>query len=433
LFQGPIPACGPNGELYITYADRDSLTKRILAARSTDGGSSFAPQVIVSTYRELGPVIPDNFSGHPVIKDRVETNSFPSIAVDRSNLHQGRIYITWCGRSADSSAHVFLSTSDDSGQTWTTPRFIDNDSSAIRTDKCFPWIAVDQSSGDVGVTFYDSRNDPDSNILVDDYLTLSTDGGQTFTARRISNASSDPRICRDTNYGDILFFGDYISLDAMDSVWYPAWTDTRSDSDQDIYVSVVQPYEPMPVMNLASHDTTIGGKTATVLTWNYNPETTFRFPLSSGYQFIVSKDTMQLSVQSSGQLTYVDTNNMIGHVYRVAVQLGHFKSVPDSLNNLHDAVAITDNVISSIRFANDPAIVGRQDAIEIESEENCSVILDFYDELGREIGAAISDGNISSNHEILFTSDMSGVQFFVVKELTSNSLKEITGKISVLK
>ncbi len=81
LFQGPVPACGPDGELYITYEDRDSLSKRILVARSLDGGVSFDSQVEVSPYRELGPVVPDNFNGHPTVKDSVETNSFPMGAI----------------------------------------------------------------------------------------------------------------------------------------------------------------------------------------------------------------------------------------------------------------------------------------------------------------------------------------------------------------
>jgi hypothetical protein len=348
LFQGPIPACGPNGELFIVFEDRDSLSKRILVARSTDGGISFEPQVEVSPYHELGPVVPDNFDGHPEIKGSVETNSFPSIAVDRSNLHKGQIYVTWCGRDADSSAHVYLSISDDAAQTWTTPDTIEDDTSAIRTDKFLPWIAVDQSSGDVGVTFYDSRNDPDSNILVDDYLTLSTDGGQTFTARRISSVSSDPRVCRDVvtvDGTDLLFFGDYISLDAMDSNWYPAWTDTRSGFDQDIYMSIV--------------------------------------PTDSFFK------------ATSGVAMQIQNNN-------------------------------------SIRFTNEPAIAGREDAMFVDCNQACSVSLTFYDELGRKIGTPISDGIVSSQHEIPFTPNMPGVQFFVLKELSSSATNQIVGKISVI-
>ena len=355
LFQGPVPACGPEGELYITYEDRDSASRKILVASSLDGGLSFAPQVEVSPYRDLGPEVPDNFEGHPVIKDSVETNSFPSIAVNHFRSREvtlpnrrGWIYVTWCGRDADSAAHVFLSISSDSGMIWTTPATIEDDTSSVRTDKCFPWIAVDQSTGDVGVTFYDSRNDPDSNILVDDYLTLSTDGGQTFTARRISNTSSDPRVCRDVVTVDgvnLLFFGDYISLDAMDSVWYPAWTDTRSGFDQDIYMSIV-------------------------------PTDSFFKPKSS-----------------------------------VAVQMQN--------NN-------------SIRFANEPAIAGREDEMLVTSNEACAVSLQFYDELGREMGSAMGDGMVSTHHEIPFTPDMAGVRFFVLKESSSSGVTEISGKLSVI-
>ncbi len=439
LFQGPVPACGPNGELYITYEDRDSTSRKILVAHSLDGGVSFTPQVEVSAYRDLGPELPDNFDGHPAIKDSVETNSFPSIAVNCELSREivlanrrGWIYVTWCGRDADSNAHVFLSISKDSGMTWTPPGFIDEDSSSVKTDKFLPWIAVDQSNGNVGVTFYDSRNDPDSNILVDDYLTLSTDGGETFTARRITNTSFDPRIHRDVVYGNLYFFGDYICLDALDSVWYPAWTDTRSGFDQDIYMSVVRPYAPMPVTNLAVHDTTVNGKIATVLTWKYSPETTFGYPLPSGYQFDVAKDGSQLALQNGDTLSFLDTNAVQSQDYEVTVQSGSLHSITDSVQNVKSGVSEQTPQYSSIRFVNEPASVGRKDALFIDCGEACSVALTFYDELGRIIGSPIGDGSISSGHELHFTPSLAGVEFFKVKETSSSGVVQVVGKLSIV-
>ncbi len=434
LFQGPIPSCGPNGELYIAFEDRDSLSKRILVASSVDGGVSFAPQVEVSPYRELGNVVPDNFNGHPAIKGNVETNSFPSIAVDRSNLHHGRIYVTWCGRDADTD-HVFLSYSDDIGMTWTAPTSIEEDTSSVKTDKFLPWIAVDQSSGDVGVTFYDSRNDPTVNTLVDDYLTLSTDGGQTFTARRISNVSSDPHVSRDVisvDQSNLVFWSDYISLDAMDSVWYPAWTDSRSDSDQDVYMSVVEPFAPMPVTNLVAQDTMVNGKSETILNWQYIPETTFGYPLPSGYQFLIRRGGQQLALQGSDSLSFVDSSVQHGAEYEVSVVSVKYQSIVDSVLDAKSGVAILAEKNSSIEFSTEPAIAGREDAMFVTCSEACTVTLTFYDELGREVGAAISDGIVSAHHELQFMPEAVGVKFFVLKESSSSGATEIVGKISVI-
>ncbi len=435
LFQGPIPACGPMGELYVTFEDRDSTSKQILVARSLNGGVSFAPQVAVSSYRELGQVIPDNFNGHPTVKDSVETNSFPSIAVDRSNRHRGRIYVTWCGRDADSNAHVFLSASDDSGKSWIAAHVIDNDSSTVKTDKFLPWVAVDQSAGDVGVTFYDSRNDPNANILIDDYLSLSTDGGESFTARRISSVSSDPRICRDVvsvDAVDLLFFGDYISLDAMDSVWYPTWTDTRSGSDQDIYMSVIQPFAPKPVTNLAANDTIVNGKHSAVIAWQYVPETTFGYPLPVGYGFSVARNGTELLLLNPDSLHFVDTNAEQGSEYEVTVLTGAYRSRADSVLYGESGVIISNAGRSSVRFTQEPAIAGREDKLIVDCGESCSVSLTFYDELGREIGTAISDADISTHHELPFTQRVASVKFFVLKESNSFGTIQSFGKISVI-
>jgi hypothetical protein len=244
--QSPIPAIGSLGQVYVAYEDLDHHEIRL--ATSDDGGKTFPSNKSIAGYTDLGPLYPPGDPGaHPSIKGFLRVNSFPSIALDHSQIHHGRIYITWTAMGADMRHHIYLTSSDNIGNTWSIPKPIENDPSAIATDKFFPWIAVDDISGDVGIACYDSREDT-SNVLTDLYMFFSKDGGQSFSSRRISGKSFDVRNNSSIGTSPPYFFGDYISLAADHNVWRPAWTDSREgidhDADQEIFTSIVLPRAP---------------------------------------------------------------------------------------------------------------------------------------------------------------------------------------------
>lgn len=271
-YQSPIPAVGIGGVVYIVYTDIDTTKHEILFAVSSDGGKTFSPAKKISNYKDLGPLLPfkDPFA-HPTIKGGLRVNSFPSIAVDNSPTHNGRIYVTWAAMGTDLRHHIFLTSSDDGGNNWSTPKAIENDPSPIKTDKFFPWIAVDDVNGDVGIACYDSRSDPE-NILTDLYMLLSNDGGQNFTPQRISGVSSDVKVSS-SGFGPEYFFGDYIGLAGHNKIWHPAWTDSRVGYDQDVYTSIVRPYAPSAPRNFAAIEDS--STHFPDLSWEHSPIATF--------------------------------------------------------------------------------------------------------------------------------------------------------------
>ena len=247
-------------------------------------------------------------------------------------------------------------------------------------------------------------------------------------------ASFNPITYQDARHPEgqtVWFFGDYIGLAGKSNTWFPAWCDARS-GDAEIYTSIVQPFAPMPVTNLVSHDTTVNGKPATVLTWQYTPETTFGYPLPAGYHFDVAKDGSTLALQGESMLSFIDTNAQQGHEYEVTVRSGSFHSTTDSVLNAKSGVANQILPNSSVRFTNEPAIAGREDNFIVDCGEACSVTLTFYDELGREIGTPTSDGIVAAHHELQFMLEAVGVRFFVLKESSFSGAMEIVGKISVI-
>ncbi len=132
-----------------------------------------------------------------------------SIAVDNTlgsfSPYQGQFYVAYTGigiynglNSVKDDTDIFLLTSSDDGQTWNgapasstsalsiaTPTRINND---LPTDgfsegdraQFNPALAVDSSTGNLVVTYYDGRYDP-SRVRLIDSLTVSNDGGKTFT------------------------------------------------------------------------------------------------------------------------------------------------------------------------------------------------------------------------------------------------------------
>jgi hypothetical protein len=440
-FTAPVPAVAPNGTIIVTFENYTLDSTQILAVHSTDGGVTFSAPQIIAVYNDVGPWRGDTATndGYPVVKDTVRANSFPSIAFDHSPTHNGRAYVAWCGKDKQGMSRVFLSNSDDGGVSWSSAETIDGDFSNIQTDKFFSWVAVDPVSGDVAVDYYDSRLDT-NNILCDLFMSLIAGGGNSVEVRRISSASTDPRIGRDdwtvsTPHGleTFQFFGDYIGLAGRDSTWYATWTDGRSGNDLDIYSSQIQPYAPMPVTNLIVRDTIVNGKPAAILSWTYLPVTTFGYLLPAGLKFQVQKNDSLILLQNyNNKLRFLDTNVSSISEYEVNVISGRFHSITDSVQYLPKAGVGSVLSNSSIRFVSEPAVVGREDRLIVDCGAACSVTLLLYDELGREVGPPISDENISLHHEFLFTPERAGATFYVVKESSTSGSKEFVGKISTI-
>lgn len=289
-FQAPIPATGPSGDVYLAYLNLYNLDTIIYFARSSDGGNTIAKREVVGRYSNLGrPYPPSSADPHPIIKGHLRVNSFPSIAVDNSSKHSGRIYIVWASMGADGRHHILLTSSDDKGNSWTVPKPIEGDTSSLATDKFFPWVAVDDKTGDVGVVFYDSRMDAPENQLTDAFMAHSNDGGATFAIARISDISFNPSVAGSTDSlsgGDTLsFFGDYNGIAGSDSVWYPVWTDSRSGYDQDIYTAIVRPYAPAAIKNFV---VTENENNLPLLSWDYIAKTAFGRELS-GHHFLLTR------------------------------------------------------------------------------------------------------------------------------------------------
>lgn len=241
----PLITTGPKGQVYLVW--NHGPKKGIGFSKSLDGGLTWTEQRIIHNYKEFGT--PKFLSGQGVrhtVKGAVRAEAYPIITCNYTEgSRSGELYLCW---SADSIPNVYFSKSTDEGETWSSPKIVTN---TTKNDQFWPWIAVDPITEDLAIMYLDSRNDPE-NILVECFVSYSSDGGETWIDRLADDAQSD---LRNNPFTGSSFAGDYSGLDFYNGIIYPSYVDMRNalkpgDPDSDVFTAVVNTKAPSPIENL---------------------------------------------------------------------------------------------------------------------------------------------------------------------------------------
>jgi hypothetical protein len=222
---GASPAVGPNGELYVAWNDYSANV--IAFNRSFDGGNTWDQQRMVAS-----KVVP--FDVAVPAESFRSALVYPSLGVDSSaGPHRGRVYCSWLDLTRGGTTDIFLAFSDDHGSTWSQPETV-ADQLAFPVDRFNHWLAVDPVTGEVNISFYDTRKDTTGfRYMTDVYFTRSQDGGATWLTPnlRVTTESSNEHDCNGVfpcqgiDYGNQQ--GDYEGLASYGGISYPIWTDSR--------------------------------------------------------------------------------------------------------------------------------------------------------------------------------------------------------------
>jgi hypothetical protein len=213
--EGAVPAAGLNNEVYVAWAHQEN----IYFNKSLDGGNTWMPKSKVAL------VIPGGWNQE--IPGVYRANGMPILLCDLSNgPNRGTLYLCWSDeRNGD--VDVFVSSSKDGGEHWTEAVRVNNDET--HAPQFFPWMTVDQVTGNLYTVFYDRRNYTD--YKTDVYLASSADGGKTWTNERISEKPFE------TNAS--VFLGDYNNISAVNGVVRPIWT--RIDNYKtSVWIALIQ-------------------------------------------------------------------------------------------------------------------------------------------------------------------------------------------------
>ncbi len=309
----PLATIGPNGEVYVVW--NDGIEKGIGFARSTDGGVTFSEPRIIIKYNTFGKAkLITNQGYRHTVKGKVRAEAYPSVVSDYTGgQRNGYLYLCW---SSDEIPNVYFSFSSDGGDTWSPPKIVHSDTT---NDQFWQWIALDPTNGDLAIMYLDSRRDP-QNLLTECWVSYSSDGGNTWIDRPVSDVSSDLRL---NPFTDNSFAGDYSGCAFYNGKIYPSWVDMRNSVkniyDSDVYTSYISISCPNPPDDFVAK--TIPEEPNSIsLSWKIPTTRVFGHPLDTAKLFyIIKREGVPITILPARVTSYKDTGLVAYNLYNYSI------------------------------------------------------------------------------------------------------------------
>ena len=227
-------AVGPAGQVMVTYQDRTGgeAESHIYTAVDADGlGPAGFGTPRLAAHSHVG-----GFDFIPAQPNR-SIDAEANLAWDRTGgAHNGRVYLVWTQevQNERNNTDIMSQHSDDNGTTWSPAARLNDDHTA--NSQYNPAIALDQTSGDVAVSWYDTRNDlgtggsGDTNGIPNDdfqiWATDSTNGGVSFAPNfKVSRGTSNA-----VDANSFFDTGDYTHAAFQSGTFWPAWSDNSNST-----------------------------------------------------------------------------------------------------------------------------------------------------------------------------------------------------------
>lgn len=185
---GPAICVNPQGTLFITWASsipNSPFTEDYIGiSRSTNGGVSYT---VNENAIDINGIRTSTLSPWTI-----RANSFPVIDIDKSGgSRNGWIYIATTSKNlapAGNDPDIVMFRSTDDGNSWSSGVRVNQDPINNGRNQFFPALRVDENGG-LNIIYYDSRNSADS---VDVYLSRSDNGGNTWTDYKVTTQRFRP-------------------------------------------------------------------------------------------------------------------------------------------------------------------------------------------------------------------------------------------------
>lgn len=218
--------------------------RRLLVAKSTNGGTSFGTPVIARTTFDSFDIGVPSFANRRIL-------IYTSGGAYRTGT-KNNVYMAWTDLSGDTGcttssnepgtnvastckARIWFSRSTDGGATWSSAVKINNQAS--NNDQFNQALAVDETNGKIAVIYYDTVDDP-GRKKTHVYYQISEDDGVTWsTPFRVTSAQTDETVAGSDSGNQ---YGDYNGLSGYANSFWPSWTDRRSGGNEEIWTANVQ-------------------------------------------------------------------------------------------------------------------------------------------------------------------------------------------------
>lgn len=187
----------------------------VFLATSTDDGMTFSAPAKIFSVNLIGSTLPGS---------TFRTFTAVELAVDKSDgPFAGCLYAVWSDAGAGAGdADIHSSRSCDKGKTWSEASRVNRD--PTKSDQFMTRVVVD-NEGTVFAAYMTRAYDP-ANKLIDAEIAYSTDGGATWTAKRLTQTSFDGDL--GIHQDGFPFFGDYIGLDSTQGRTYMGFPATTT-------------------------------------------------------------------------------------------------------------------------------------------------------------------------------------------------------------
>lgn len=268
-------AVGASGQVAVTY--QDATTLYVNVDPDGTGPAGFGAQHLISSTGV------SQFYSIPAQSKRL-IDAEVALAYDRSgSAHAGRLYAMYTdvGTGGFADTNIMLRYSDDEGTTWSAALRVNDDTTA--TSQFLPRLAVDDGTGDVGISWYDARNVP-ANDAAQVYATFSSDGGASV----LPNVQVTSGVSKMTTGAGLpvnpFQFGDYGASTFQSGTLYVAWADNSNSTGNnpngagslaDIYFAPVSLAAAPPSADLSVD------KSASAATYKPNGTVVFRVSVTN--------------------------------------------------------------------------------------------------------------------------------------------------------
>lgn len=219
-------AIGPRGEAVVTYqaAVGNAAGPAIIFSNIDPDGLGpagwSARRFVTSTNVGFARIIPGTSNSLGIDPE-------PNLAFDQSKgRFRGRLYITYvdAADTTTNDTNVFVRFSNNGGLSWSGPILVHDTSAGSQFN---PAIAVDPSSGLVGLAWFDTRNNS-SGQRYEVFATVSDTGGRSFSPNvKVSDGQSEASLAEVPPIGGLraLGVGDYNKIDFVAGNLQVIWPD----------------------------------------------------------------------------------------------------------------------------------------------------------------------------------------------------------------
>ena len=262
--QFSVPSVGPDGTVYVSFINDQNTAlwepgeffdDQFLLVKSTDGGVTWSAPSFIVGLEDGSRDFPVSVDGRQTLTNyQLRVASATNIVADRTR-NQRLYFVFFDNRNGThdtdnpvTNTDVFIVRSTNGGASWSQPAQVNPADSGAGNDQWFPWVDVSPVDGTVGVLYNDRAYDP-THDTHEATLSESPAGGATFTAAKVSTASSHPRDSRFFRAGAnapgcencARFHGDYIGLTyGANGNANLVWTDMRDlDATTGTYLQFV--------------------------------------------------------------------------------------------------------------------------------------------------------------------------------------------------